>query len=54
MSNRAKFDPKRLSLEWLDWADVAENKNHDAHRIFLSHTGSIIEEDLISSEKGPF
>jgi dipeptidyl-peptidase-4 len=38
-------------VDWLEWADVSANKHHDAYRTFLSSTGSLIEEDLISLNK---
>jgi dipeptidyl-peptidase-4 len=49
--SRDIFNPDRVGLDWLEWADVSDNKRHGAYRTFLSSTGSLIEEDLISSTR---
>lgn len=40
-----------MGTDWLDWAGFSRTQHHDAYRTFLSSTGSLIEEDLISSTK---
>ncbi|KAF2427772.1 hypothetical protein EJ08DRAFT_680745 [Tothia fuscella] len=49
--NKDVFQRDRYGLDWLEWADVSPDKSHDAYRTYLSSSGNLIEENLISATK---